>query len=437
MNVAVIGTGYVGLPTGVVLADLGHNVVCIDKDEEKIAMLQRAESPIYEPGVEELLRKVLDSGRLRLSCSIADGIKDADVVFIAVQTPSGPDGRPDLSAIRAVATEIGRNVSRPIVIVNKSTIPVGSAEVVERLILEAGADPSLVDVVSNPEFLREGSALKDSYSPDRIVIGAKRREAAEKVAEIFSALDAPVLITDVESAAMIKYASNSYLATKISYINAISRICELCGADVAEVAKGMGMDARIGPEFLKAGLGWGGSCFPKDVQGLLATSSDLGYEFGLLHASNQVNEEQARSFMGRLRKELGGFEGKTVALLGLSFKPNTDDIRDAKSLELISILKDEGAKVRAYDPAAMPAIQAVCPDVHCAEDAYQAAEGADAVVVVTEWGEFKVLDLERLGQGMKSRVLFDGRRVFRPEDAKAAGFVYARVGTRSESEGTE
>ena len=437
MNLAVIGTGYVGLPTGVVLADLGHDVVCIDKDEEKIATIQRAESPIFEPGVEELLRKVLDSGRLRLSRSIAEGIKEADVVFIAVQTPSGPDGRPDMSAVKAVATEIGRHVSRPIIVVNKSTVPVGSGELVERLILEAGADPSNVDVVSCPEFLREGSAIKDSYNPDRVVIGAKRREAAEKVAEIYSPLDAPVLITDVESAELIKYASNSYLATKISFINAISRICELCGADVAAVAEGMGMDARIGPEFLKAGLGWGGSCFPKDVQALLATSSDLGYEFGLLHASNKVNEEQAPSFMGRLRKELGGFGGKTVALLGLSFKPNTDDIRDAKSLELISILKDEGAHVRAYDPAAMPALQAVHPDVLCAEDAYQAAEGADAVVGVTEWGEFKVLDLERLGRGMKGRVMFDGRRVFRPEDARAAGFVYARVGTRSESEGTE
>ncbi len=430
MNVAVVGTGYVGLPTGVVLADMGHNVVCIDRDTAKIARITGGESPIYEPGLEEVLEKVLATGRFRTATTIAEGMKDADIVFIAVGTPEGADGRPDMSQVLGAAEEIGRCVTRPVVVVNKSTVPVGSGDQVSERIKAQGADPGLFDVVSNPEFLREGSAIKDSYNPDRIIIGANRKEAAETLKELYRGMDCPVFVTDVRSAELIKYASNSFLATKISFINAVSRVCELCDADVEDVAKGMGMDRRIGGEFLKAGLGWGGSCFPKDVAGLIAQSEDFGYDFTILRASRQVNDDQVKSFMGRLEKALGGLQGRTVALLGLSFKPNTDDIRDAKSHEIIVALEEQGASVRAYDPVAMPAMKAQRPNVTYTKDAYEAAQNADAVILVTEWAEFAALDLNRLGHGMKSRILLDGRRLYGPDKARAAGFTYFRVGSK-------
>lgn len=437
MKVVVVGTGYVGLPTGVVLADLGHEVVCVDRDADKVAKIRNAESPIYEPGLVELLQKVLDTGRFTIQVSLPEAMKDADVVIIAVGTPSGDDGRPDMTYVRQVAEEIGQNVDHPIVVVNKSTVPVGSGDMVRSVLVDAGADPALVSVASCPEFLREGSAVEDSYNPDRVVIGADSQEAAEKLVELYKPLDAPMFVTDVKSAEMIKYASNSFLATKISFINAISRVCELSGADVDEVAKGMGMDARIGAEFLKAGLGWGGSCFPKDVKGLITSCSDLGYDFEILRASQAVNDDQTKNFLLRLKRAICSYEGKKIALLGLSFKPNTDDIRDAKSLELIDYLKAEGAKISAYDPAAMAATKAIHPDIEYARDAYEATNGADAVIVVTEWGEFRALDLAKLAQGMRQKVMFDGRRVFDPKEAEAVGFKYARVGSKSEFDGTE
>ena len=437
MKVAVVGTGYVGLPTGVVLADLGHDVVCIDRDQKKLAKIQKGESPIFEPGLEELLLRVIGTGRLKTSTNIAEGISGADIVFIAVGTPEGDDGRPDMSQVTGAAEEIGKNVTAPVIVVNKSTVPVGSGDLVEKIIIEQGADPDLVDVVSNPEFLREGSAVSDSYNPDRIVIGAKRRQAADKLASLYKAMDCPVFYTDVRSAELIKYASNSFLATKISFINAVSRLCELCDADAADVATGMGLDRRIGPDFLKAGLGWGGSCFPKDVTGLVAQSDDLGYDFTILRAASQVNDDQVQHFMARLTKSIGGLQGKTIALLGLAFKPNTDDVRDAKSLEIITVLKREGAMVRVYDPAAMAAVKAILPDLTFATDAYDAAKGADALVLVTEWKEFAALDMERLASGMKSRVLFDGRRHLDPAAARAAGFVYVRVGSKGAPEQNE
>ena len=437
MKVVVVGTGYVGLPTGAVLADLGHEVVCVDKDSAKVEKIRNAESPIYEPGLIELLRKVLDSGRFTVQESLPDALKGAEVAIIAVGTPSGEDGRPNMSFVRAVAEEIGQNLDHPIVVVNKSTVPIGSGEMVRGIIIEAGADPAHVSVASCPEFLREGSAVKDSYNPDRVVIGAETQEAADKLIELYKPLDAPIFVTDVKSAELIKYASNSFLATKISFINAISRVCELSGADVDEVAKGMGMDARIGADFLKAGLGWGGSCFPKDVKGLISKCSDLGYDFEMLTASSNVNDDQTKNFLRRLKKAIGSYDGKKVALLGLAFKPNTDDIRDAKSLEIIDFLKSEGADISAYDPAAMTATKAIHPDIEYAQNAYETTNGADAVIVVTEWGEFRALDLNKLGDGMRQKVMFDGRRVFDPEDAEAAGFKYARVGSMSEFDGIE
>jgi UDPglucose 6-dehydrogenase len=429
MKVAVVGTGYVGLVTGVVLADMGNDVVCVDNDPDKLEKLRAGIPPIYEPGVEEILKRTMADGFFRVSDSVAEGTKHGEVVFIAVGTPPGEDGTPDTSAVRAVAAGIGRAIEKYTVVVNKSTVPVGAGDMVEEIIQANGADPSLFDVVSNPEFLREGSAVWDTRNPDRIVIGAKSREAAVRLLELYAPLEKPTIITDLNSAELIKYASNSFLATKISFINAISRICELCGANVADVAKGMGMDQRIGAQFLQAGLGWGGSCFPKDVAGLVKIASDLGYEFDLLRESERVNAGQTPHFVNRLGAAIGGFEGKTVALLGLAFKPNTDDIRDAKSLEIIKMLLQAGARVRAFDPVAMPAVERLHPEVEYVEHVYEVAEGADALVLVTEWNDFKHLDLDRLGAGMRRRVLFDGRRAYSRDVAERAGFVYATVGS--------
>jgi UDPglucose 6-dehydrogenase len=430
MKIAVIGTGYVGLVTGVVLADLGNDVICVDKDEEKLEKLRACKSPIYEPGIEELLTRTTNDGFFKVTNSIEEATRKSEIVFIAVGTPPGPDGSPDLTAVKSVAREIGRSIDKPTIVVNKSTVPVGSGDLVEQIVLEEGADPGLVDVVSNPEFLREGSAIQDTLHPDRIVIGAKKQSAAVKLVELYSPLEKPMIITELNSAELIKYASNSFLAMKISFINAISRLCELCGADVADVAKGMGTDKRIGPMFLQAGLGWGGSCFPKDVQGLLSIAEKYDYDFSLLRATTEVNEEQTLHFVRRLEDVLGGFEGKTVALLGLAFKPNTDDIRDAKSLEIIKEIQSKGGRVRAYDPVATENVRQIFPEVEYASHTYDVAEGADALMLVTEWNEFKNLDLKRIGESMRSRILFDGRRIYRRQSVEQAGFEYHVIGTK-------
>lgn len=415
--------------TGVVFADLGHSVICVDNDPKKLEMLRRGESPIFEPGIEEFIERNCKTGRLSFTASIPEAVEKSDYVFIAVGTPSMEDGSPDLRAVQAVAREIGKSIRHKIIVVNKSTVPVGSGELVERLITEAGADPSLFDVVSNPEFLREGSAIFDSLNPDRIVIGAKKREVAERLSVLFAPLDAPVLITDLESAELIKYGSNAFLATKISFINAMSRLCEIAGANVGDVAEGMGMDARIGKQFLGAGLGWGGSCFPKDVLGLIDTGQRLGYDFTLLKAVDQVNTDQTKNFVDRLRTRLGGFEGRTIGLLGLAFKPNTDDIRYAKSLQIIETLHAEGATVRAYDPVAMDLVRALEPGVIYCDGALEVGNQADAVVLVTEWNEFRSMDLEALKVTMKSPVLFDGRRLFVGQNLRADGWDYHTVGS--------
>lgn len=429
MKVAVVGTGYVGLVTGVVLAQLGNDVICVDKDEEKVAKLRQGIPPIYEPGIEEALKRGLEDGFLTISDSIADATAKSDIVFIAVGTPPGPDGTPDLTAVRAVAAEIGRSIQRYTVVVNKSTVPVGSGDLVEEIIRQAGVPPHLFDVVSNPEFLREGSAIRDTLEPDRIVIGAKRRDAALRLVELYASLERPMMITDLNSAELIKYAGNSFLAMKISFINAISRICEECGANVADVSKGIGLDSRIGSQFLQSGLGWGGSCFPKDVQGLVKTSERYGYDFRLLQEVIEINADQTAHFVRRLETRLGGFEGKTIALMGLAFKPNTDDIRDAKSIEIVNLVLKGGGKIRAYDPIATENFQRLYPDLEYVENLYEVADGADAVVVVTEWNEFRHLDLSRLGANMRSRIMFDGRRVYKPEAAMRAGFEYSTIGS--------
>jgi UDPglucose 6-dehydrogenase len=428
MKVAVIGTGYVGLVTGVVLADLGNDVICIDKDASKLERLRRAVPTIYEPGLEELLRRTVNEGYLTFSDSIAEGVKKSEIIFIAVGTPPGEDGSPDLSAVRAVAAEIADAIESYTVVVNKSTVPIGSGDLVHDIIRDHGVPEELFDVVSNPEFLREGSAIRDTLSPDRIVIGAQRREVAVKFLELYAPLERPMIITDVKSAELIKYGANSFLATKISFINALSRLCELAGANVSDVAKGIGTDSRIGPQFLQAGLGYGGSCFPKDVQGLIKVSERFGYEFELLKDVVQINDEQASHFLRRLECLLGGFDGKTIGLLGLSFKPNTDDIRNAKSLEIIEAILARGGKVRGYDPVASELVKELIPEMEIAESVYEIGVDADALILVTEWNEFRQLDLERLGERMRRRVLFDGRRIYQRAKVEKAGFEYVAIG---------
>lgn len=436
MKVAVIGTGYVGLVTGVVLADLGNDVICVDNDAEKIAKLRNGIPPIYEPGIEEILKRTLADGFLTISDSIPDAVAASEVIFIAVGTPPSEDGSPDLTAVKAVAKAIGQSIFRLAeqnsrfhrIIVNKSTVPVGSGELVEQIVLDQGVDPSHFDVVSNPEFLREGSAIRDTMQPDRILIGAKRREAAVKLVDLYATLERPILITDLNSAELIKYASNSFLAMKISFINAISRICEQCGANVTDVAKGMGADARIGSQFLQAGLGWGGSCFPKDVLGLIKTAEQFGYDFGLIKEVVAINDDQTLHFMRRLETKIGGFSGRKIGLMGLSFKPNTDDIRDAKSLVMIQQILDGGGSICAFDPIASDNVKALYPQIEYAQSVYEVSRDADAVVLVTEWNEFRQLDLNRLASVMKTKIMFDGRRAYTRVNAERAGFEYFTIG---------
>lgn len=430
MKVAVVGTGYVGLVTGLVLADLGNEVICVDKDQHKLDMILGGVPPIYEPGLEEMLKRTLKSGHFTATNSIKDAVKVSEVVFIAVGTPPGADGTPDLSAVRAVATEIGKSIDKHTVVVNKSTVPVGSGDMVEMIIREQGVAPELYDVVSNPEFLREGSAIQDTLRPDRIVIGAKRREAALRLMDLYAPLQSQIIVTDLNSAELIKYGANSFLAMKISFINALSRVCEMCDANIVDVAQGIGSDNRIGKQFLNAGLGWGGSCFPKDVQGMVKTAEGLGYDFDLLKEVIQINDEQTVHFMDRVEARIGSFEGKTIGLLGLAFKPNTDDIRDAKSLIIIEEIQKRGGKVQAYDPVAAENVKELYKDLTYCESAYDVSKEADAVIMVTEWNEFKNLDFDRLGAHANAKVLFDGRRVYNRRQVEGAGWEYHTIGSR-------
>ena len=429
MKVAVVGTGYVGLVTGVVLAELGNDVICVYSDLEKIAKLKKGISTIYEPGLEDLLNRTLDEGFLSFSTSIKDAVEASEVIFIAVGTPPSADGSADLTAVKAVANEISKGINSYKVIVNKSTVPVGSGGLVASIILACGVPQEMFDVVSNPEFLREGSAIQDTMHPDRIVIGVSREEASEKLVELYASLESPFFITDLASAELIKYASNSFLALKISFINAISRISELCGADVNDISKGMGADKRIGTQFLQAGLGWGGSCFPKDVQALIKISEGLGYDFKLLEEAANVNSDQVTHFLSRIERRLGSFEGRTIGLLGLAFKPNTDDIRDAKSLLVIEEILAKGGKVVAYDPIVNETVKALFPSIELVTNTYDVSVGADAIILVTEWNEFRQIDLERLGERMKTKVLFDGRRIYNRTKAERAGFDYMAIGS--------
>jgi UDPglucose 6-dehydrogenase len=431
MNICVVGTGYVGLVTGAVFADLGNDVICVDNDAAKITELLSGTMPIYEPGLEEMVTRNLTDERLAFTTDLAWAVRRSVIVFITVGTPPKVDGQADLSAVEAVARGIAQAMERYTVVVNKSTVPVGTGEFVREVIERHQATPVPFDVVSNPEFLREGSAIEDTLRPDRIVIGAPTQQVAMSLLELYAPLERPMIITDVPSAEMIKYASNAFLSTKISFINAIANICELAGADVTQVMKGMGMDPRIGSAFLSAGLGFGGSCFPKDTDSLVHTAAGLGYEFGLLQQVVEINRERAGHFVDMIAKALGPLHGRVVAVLGLAFKPNTDDMREAKSVEVIHGLLELGAVVRAYDPVAMANARRALPAavVYC-ESPYEAAAGADAVALVTEWNEFKFLNLERLRGVMQRPVIFDGRNLWAPDRMRRLGFEYYSIGRK-------
>ena len=431
MNICVVGTGYVGLVTGAVFADLGNDVVCVDKVRAKIDSLKAGRMPIYEPGLEEMVARNVDDGRLTFTIDLAAGVRQSDVIFIAVGTPSRATGETDLSHVEAVAAEIGRTMDRYKVVVNKSTVPVGTGELVREVVARHQRAPVEFDVVSNPEFLREGSAIEDTLRPDRIVIGAPNQHAAMRLVELYAPLERPMIITDLPSAEVIKYASNSFLAAKISFINAIANVCEAAGADVTQVMKGMGLDNRIGAAFLQAGLGYGGSCFPKDVDSLIHTAGRLGYDFRLLKSVADINRERTARLVETIRKVLSPLDDKTVAVLGLSFKPNTDDMREAKSVEVIEQLHAAGATIRAYDPVATDnARDLLPPGVTYSASPYEAAQDADAVVLVTEWNEFKFINLERLRRVLRRRVIFDGRNIWEPDRMRRLGFEYYSIGRK-------
>jgi UDPglucose 6-dehydrogenase len=431
MNICVVGTGYVGLVTGAVFADLGNEVVCVDNQAAKVEALVAAQMPIYEPGLEEMVARNVADGRLFFSTHLAAAVRRSVIIFITVGTPPKNGGQTDLAAVEEVAKGIGQAMERYTVVVNKSTVPVGTGELVREVIERHQPTPVPFDVVSNPEFLREGSAIEDTLRPDRIVIGAPTQQVAMTLLELYAPLERPMIITDVPSAEMIKYASNAFLATKISFANAIANMCELAGADVAQVMKAVGLDGRIGPAFLSAGLGYGGSCFPKDTDSLIHTAAGLGYDFALLRAVVDVNRERAAHYVTMIQKALAPMDDRIIAVLGLAFKPNTDDMREARSIEVVSRLLELGATVRAYDPVAMPnAVEVLPPGVRFCDSPYAAAEGADGVALVTEWNEFKFLNLDRLRGVMRRPVVFDGRNLWEPERMRRLGFEYHSIGRR-------
>ncbi len=417
-----------GLVTGAVFADMGNEVVGADIDQRKVDRLNEGVMPIYEPGLEEMVRRNQAERRLRFTSDVDWAIQNTEVVFICVGTPPKNGGETDLSFVESVAVKIGKNLNGHKVVVNKSTVPVGTGDFVKKVVLMNKRADVDFEVVSNPEFLREGSAIADALNPSRVVIGASTEDAAMKVMELYATLEAPVFITDVASAELIKYASNAFLAMKISFINAIANICEKSGANVTEVSKAVGADQRIGPEFLNAGLGYGGSCFPKDVVSLERTARKLGCDFALLREVMKINDGRVDHFISRITKRFPNMKDCVFGVLGLAFKPNTDDMREAKSVTIIQQLISMGAKIKAYDPVAMDNARDIISDITYCDSAYGCAKDADAIILVTEWREFRLLDMRRLGDLMKSKVMFDGRNFYDPEKKKSMGFEYYGIG---------
>lgn len=433
MRITMIGTGYVGLVSGACFSDFGHDVTCVDKDAGKIEALHRGVMPIYEPGLDALVARNVDAGRLSFTTDLAAGVKDAEAVFIAVGTPSRRgDGHADLSYVFAAAREVVEAVTSACVIVTKSTVPVGTGDEIERIVAQADASDR-IKVASNPEFLREGAAIEDFKRPDRVVCGIEDEAAREVLAQIYRPLSlnqsAPVLFTERRTAELIKYAANAFLATKITFINEIADLCEAAGADVQQVAKGIGLDNRIGSKFLHAGPGYGGSCFPKDTLALLKTADDFESPLRIVEAVVAANDTRKRAMGRKVLKAMGGdAHGKTVGVLGLTFKPNTDDMRDSPALAVIQTLIDAGATVRAFDPEGTEQARKLLPDIDYATGPYEVADGADALVIVTEWDAFRALDLKRMKSLLNAPVLVDLRNVYPPQEVQAAGLTYVGIG---------
>jgi UDPglucose 6-dehydrogenase len=428
MKLCIIGTGYVGLVTGTCFAEVGHSVICVDNDPAKISVLREGGIPIYEPGLEEMVKRNVADGRLTFTTSTGEGVEKSDVIFIAVPTPPLPDGSVDLSFIEKVAREIAAAMTSYKIVVDKSTVPVRTGDKVAETIKRYCKAKVDFDVVSNPEFLREGFAVEDLMHPDRVVIGVKSQRPVPAMKQVYEPFKAPIIVTDINSAELIKHASNSFLALKISYINAISRLCEATGANVQEVANGMGMDERIGRRFLDASLGFGGSCFPKDLSAFIKIAEQVGYDFGLLKEVQKINSAQMEHFVKKISDTLWVLKDKTIGVLGLAFKQNTDDVRMSPAIDLCHRLQKEGAVLRVHDPKAMEKARSVLQNVVFVDDMNEVAVGCDALVIATEWEEFKKLDLERARRELTHPILFDGRNLFDSAEMERLGFIYKSIG---------
>ncbi len=432
MNISIIGSGYVGLVSGACFAELGNQVICADNDKKKINGLKKGAVPIYEPGLQELITNNLKNKRLKFTASIREAVRASEVIFIAVGTPALENGEADLTGIENVARNIAQNMDGYRLIVEKSTVPVETCAWIKKTISTYIKDKHKFDVVSNPEFLREGSAINDFNHSDRIVLGVESAKAKQIMTSLYQPLNRPILITNIKSAELIKHASNAFLATKISFINALSRICDRVGADVKEVAQGMGLDNRIGRHFLHAGIGYGGSCFPKDTEAFITIADKLGYDFQILKAVRNTNEEQKKYVLQKIKDSLWIIKDKTIAVLGLAFKPNTDDLRNSSSIDLINALSQEGAKIKVYDPKAMEKARKVLKNVTFCKNPYQAAANADCLIVATEWNEFKELDFKKLKKRLKRAMIVDGRNIYDPKLLKKLGFTYIGIGRGNE-----
>lgn len=428
MNISIIGCGYVGLVSGACFADLGNRVICVDNNPQKIKDLKTGVVPFYEPGLEELVQHNQKENRLSFTINIEEGVQKSEIIFIAVGTPPRENGEADLSFVENVSSEIAKAMPSYRLIVEKSTVPVETGRWVEHTIKMNIKRKIKFDVASNPEFLREGSAIKDFMHPDRIVLGVGSKKAKELLVELYKPLNAPIVVTDIKSAEIIKHASNSFLATKLSFINVIANICEKSGADVTKVAEGMGLDKRIGPDFLNAGVGYGGFCLPKDIEAFIRISEKLGYDFQLLKAVKKINDEQKRLLVKKIEDALWIVRGKTIGILGLSFKPGTDDMRYAPSIDIIRALQAEGAKLKAFDPQAIPKAKDILDNVKFCKDVYELAKNSDCLVVVTEWNEFKELDFKRVKKLLKHPLIIDGRNIYDPAKMKKLGFRYTSIG---------
>ena len=428
MNIGVVGAGYVGLVTAACFAKLGNNVINVDINSEKIKSLKKGISPIYEPGLEELIKDGLRKHRLTFTTSLKSAVRKSTIIFIAVGTPPKDNGEADLSYVENVARNIALEMPSYRLIVEKSTVPVRTGREIERTVRANHRRKIKFDVASNPEFLREGQAIDDFMHPDRIVIGTKSKKARDILTKLYEPLGAPIIVTDIESAELIKHASNSFLATKISFINSISNICEKYGGDIVNVAKGMGLDRRIGKDFLNAGIGFGGFCFPKDLEAFIRISEKAGYEFDILRAVKNVNEHQKILFVKKIEDALWILNGKTVTILGLAFKPNTDDMRYAPSIDIINSLKDEGVKVKVFDPKAMKKARKILTGITFCKDAYAACKNSDCLAIVTDWDEFKEMDLRRVKKLMKQPIIVDGRNIYNPNTVRRLGFKYTGIG---------